>query len=707
MNKGKRETRDKNCSTCCEARKSEGAIDQKVRPKSVRTSKPPLFASSFLPSNNGTVDSNSLVLTQLYEMSQPIVVDTFMWPPLEDARTQIRLLHLQPHSSDEDEISAELEVFSKDSAPPFNAISYTWGIAAPEHAIEINGTSMIVRPNCRYALWQARKHFPNTRVWIDAVCINQDNIAEKSDQVAIMGDIYEMAAHVLACVGPADASSDEIKDALADIDAVLQPTPENLFDDEDTEMNSYKDKTLWRPPLGDDYARQICKDFKTFCDREYFRRVWILQELFGGIHRGNCILILCGTYQMDWSGILELDSRTTWVTGALNLWHDTEMSTAVIWRLRNIFALYGSHRFVLGNLISHTQHYDCHDPRDRIFGTLRLTDWMRFNRTPPSPDYHILPFHLAVKVLTSCDRPSLWVAQDLRNILKLNELKPCLAASHAGSETAASINPRQKPRKFWDTFRGASMLDLDTLGRLSSELAGKCHSEAASIPIFEALMRQPNMSDNFNATVATHGFLPVYTSGEVSMLVCSEARPGDIVADSHHGHLVLRKSEKDFSYLIVGQALVVNNPQVGQRNQEASCLCWQQDQMSNYERFYTYYAIRIPDEDALIAVCAHEAILAGSGDTLNILRQHSLGALTKGTFLRDITLSWVGEEKVFGPMQALCSRHRSAEKYRRSGEALMYKVALQAGAIVYVSKGPIRRHEKIDELLHDDDSSLE
>ena len=107
--------------------------------------------------------------------------------------------------------------------------------------------------------------------------------------------------------------------------------------------------------------------------------------------------------------------------------------------------------------------------------------------------------------------------------------------------------------------------------------------------------------------------------------------------------------------------------------------------------------------DALTAVCAHEAVLARNSDSLNVLRERSLGALTRGTLLRDITLSWVGKDKTFGPRQALCPRHESAEHYRQSGEALMYNVALQAGAVVYVSKGPVPFPADRTEL--DDDNS--
>lgn len=121
-----------------------------------------------------------------------------------DPATQIRLLHLELGSTD-DNISAMLDVRDKDSAPSYNAISYVCGTPPARNVITVNGQAVQVRDNRFEALQQTTLHFPECYVWVDAICINQNDLAEKSAQVAIMGEIYVKASLVLARVGPTDS----------------------------------------------------------------------------------------------------------------------------------------------------------------------------------------------------------------------------------------------------------------------------------------------------------------------------------------------------------------------------------------------------------------------------------------------------------------------------------------------------------------------
>lgn len=55
--------------------------------------------------------------------------------------------------------------------------------------------------NCEFVLRQAHWHGQCRYYWVDAICIDQSNLDEKSKQVVIMANIYKRAAHVLAYVG--------------------------------------------------------------------------------------------------------------------------------------------------------------------------------------------------------------------------------------------------------------------------------------------------------------------------------------------------------------------------------------------------------------------------------------------------------------------------------------------------------------------------
>jgi hypothetical protein len=93
-----------------------------------------------------------------------------------------------------------------DPPPKYNAVSYVWGQDDPSgsHNVSINGTLMPVRPNIWHFLEQMRKETFEDLLWIDAICINQGDIAERGHQVAVMGQIYEKAAEVQAWLGAAN-----------------------------------------------------------------------------------------------------------------------------------------------------------------------------------------------------------------------------------------------------------------------------------------------------------------------------------------------------------------------------------------------------------------------------------------------------------------------------------------------------------------------
>lgn len=111
-----------------------------------------------------------------------------IFTPLRDPTAQIRLFQLDPASMG-NHIAASLQIWDKSSSPAFNAMSYVCGEALLDNAIRINGSPFYIGDNCFYALRQVCLHYPGSYVWIDAICINQQDLAEKSAQVSAMGAI--------------------------------------------------------------------------------------------------------------------------------------------------------------------------------------------------------------------------------------------------------------------------------------------------------------------------------------------------------------------------------------------------------------------------------------------------------------------------------------------------------------------------------------
>ncbi|KAI0850529.1 heterokaryon incompatibility protein-domain-containing protein [Daldinia vernicosa] len=127
---------------------------------------------------------------------------------LDHSRREIRLLHLHPGKLSS-LISCHLSQCSLDDKPTYEALSYVWGtsinpqriVLTRDNLFPLEGSDFAVAPNLYAALQFIRKPDAERIVWIDAICINQEDIPEREYQVALMGQIYSGAKQVLCWLG--------------------------------------------------------------------------------------------------------------------------------------------------------------------------------------------------------------------------------------------------------------------------------------------------------------------------------------------------------------------------------------------------------------------------------------------------------------------------------------------------------------------------
>jgi hypothetical protein len=137
----------------------------------------------------------------------------FVHESLSDPQAEIRLVQIDLSGDKDSEIHCTISAHSIKDAPPYVAISYTWGdIGKDQRRIWVNGERINVGHNSWLALWQARLHHTQQplRIWIDVLSIDQANDAEKSIQVGLMGCIYAFAESVLASVGEHEDDSEHL-----------------------------------------------------------------------------------------------------------------------------------------------------------------------------------------------------------------------------------------------------------------------------------------------------------------------------------------------------------------------------------------------------------------------------------------------------------------------------------------------------------------
>jgi hypothetical protein len=185
-------------------------------------------------------------------------------------------------------------------APSYEALSYCWGEPTDIESIYCNGREKSVGRNLETALRHLRRTDETRILWADAICINQENLPEKSYQVSIMSLIYRDAKRVVVWLGEATDTTEQaisllnkLSDASERFSDFLQP--------------STRSRMAWYWPelkefLGipvdwiEHFKPGPIMALNELMKRRWFGRAWIVQE----VTSAKDIDILCGEHQIQW-----------------------------------------------------------------------------------------------------------------------------------------------------------------------------------------------------------------------------------------------------------------------------------------------------------------------------------------------------------------------------------------------------------------------
>ena len=201
------------------------------------------------------------------------------------------------------DIHCVLQTASLDDKPSYTALSYVWGTDVPSTAVLMNGKPFLVRRNLAAALRHLQQADCSLNIWVDAICINQNDNKEKSHQVQMMAKIYESSVEVLVWLGSAEDESDAAMEKLKDIGGKAV----------DAGMQDFRatDVPKWFNPDVDERLQRLKTSLGGLAEREglelfhpaliplskraYWTRVWVLQEFT--IPR--TMMIQCGSKRLD------------------------------------------------------------------------------------------------------------------------------------------------------------------------------------------------------------------------------------------------------------------------------------------------------------------------------------------------------------------------------------------------------------------------
>ncbi|GIZ46852.1 hypothetical protein CKM354_000996100 [Cercospora kikuchii] len=203
--------------------------------------------------------------------------------PWIDSKTQIRLLRIANEYRDPSAIlECAFEIVKVDdlATTEYAALSYCWGDASTIqdiYAIIVNGQHFWVRSNLGTFIEQVGKSYDlNVPIYIDAVCLNQLDNEERSDQVKLMAAVYTNAATTVVWLG--NPRDEQMLNLL-----MLQ-------------------QQLVESTLVPSWTSQAMIGLSYLCSKVYWKRLWVVQELL----LSNNINIYCGELAFAWNEIARL-----------------------------------------------------------------------------------------------------------------------------------------------------------------------------------------------------------------------------------------------------------------------------------------------------------------------------------------------------------------------------------------------------------------
>jgi hypothetical protein len=278
----------------------------------------------------------------------------------------IRLLHITKNSEELHIVHTGFE-----SAPAYTAVSYTWNGEPRDQPMLIDGCSLKVINNFRIALPHLIKAAKTQYLWVDGLCINQEDDEEKEVQIPLVREIYTLCHECLIWLGESTPETEIAIDAIPRISRNLE-----LYDASQVwDLEGIGIRSPGTP------GSALWKGFANIFSRPWFKRVWTFQE---GVLPPN-IKFLFSTRVMAFDDIVPLaNPLLNHLTSLEHFYADTDvfkrqftfigfLKTIRIYKFRNSASRVQNCLDTL-RLLYFTRPWSSANPLDKIYGLLGLTD---------------------------------------------------------------------------------------------------------------------------------------------------------------------------------------------------------------------------------------------------------------------------------------------------------------------------------------------
>lgn len=175
---------------------------------------------------------------------------------------------------------------SKDPKRDYRCLSYCWQTIDRDADIICDGFRMPVTKNLLSALRSLRDPRANLLIWIDQICINQEDDLERGHQVSIMKKIFNQAKEVIVWLGEEDAQSRKLYEYARKMERGRH-SPRNA------------QKSVMKKLLN---PRQLQEAIQALLERPWFQRVWVIPE----VALARFTIVVCGRDRISWDNLVRL-----------------------------------------------------------------------------------------------------------------------------------------------------------------------------------------------------------------------------------------------------------------------------------------------------------------------------------------------------------------------------------------------------------------
>ncbi|KAI2623087.1 heterokaryon incompatibility protein-domain-containing protein [Hypoxylon sp. NC1633] len=345
--------------------------------------------------------------------------------PLDPSKRQIRLLRITGVSED-GIVECSFHTASLDGDISFATLSYVWGDASITREICVNGRRRNVTRNLESALRQIRNYSANSDfheedsidsgtvpgqsdtneenrdedytaiihngartgdrlrrrvglgllpLWVDAVCINQDDILERSHQVQLMREIYAKSFPVLSWIDSTESGSMDLA-----LKTIRELAPACLQPSSDFDWYQHPELCDLAADVDSRFQNKYWNAIHDFEASEYFHRIWIFQELWVGRERtfficnNECLPLVSLLVYGRWAFQLGENWTDQMPPPILNadLRYSLKLRIPKFLQLSVNIMVTFKDSVDFGDIITLFLDYQCKDPRDKVYGLLAV-----------------------------------------------------------------------------------------------------------------------------------------------------------------------------------------------------------------------------------------------------------------------------------------------------------------------------------------------